>query len=397
MIRVVNLKDYKKASPKETLIKVDRSSILGNPYPMKNEADRDNVCDMYNQYFDALLMSDKPKAREFKLALDEIMYAAGAGLDVALGCWCAPKRCHADTIKCHIESRMNRKVEPMDYNIGDLLEVIEPCGFEVGKQLEVTGLYNFRDDVIIDGVAVMSKETVNRCFKLIKKAEIDTSSQNCTYFEQDFCDGEHCPGIDNCMKDFSDLSNAFGESAEFCSGCGKSYACNQIEEFCNNCKQIIGGKTMFRELKGDMMKLMTTGSYDAICILTNGFVKKDGACVMGRGIALSFKNLIPEIPYILGNGIKAHGNRVLLLGTYSTAKEPIKIFSFPTKHRWDEDADLEVIKKSCHQMVEQADKRELKNILIGRMGAGNGRLNWETQVKPVVSGILDSRFIVCTF
>lgn len=47
-----------------------------------------------------------------------------------------------------------------------------------------------------------------------------------------------------------------------------------------------------------------------ICITTNGFVKRNGRCVMGRGIALQARNRFQNLDLALGNVIKSFGNNV---------------------------------------------------------------------------------------
>ena len=57
MIRIVNLKNYK-LNENEVLFKVDRSTCLGNPYPMKSEEFRNYVCDSYIEYFTNILLNN---------------------------------------------------------------------------------------------------------------------------------------------------------------------------------------------------------------------------------------------------------------------------------------------------------------------------------------------------
>ena len=63
---------------------VDRGTDWGNPFVMRNETDRDRVCDLYEQY--AL----------WRLTVDPNWLIPLRGSSLA--CWCAPKRCHADTL-----------------------------------------------------------------------------------------------------------------------------------------------------------------------------------------------------------------------------------------------------------------------------------------------------------
>lgn len=97
MIRIVNLRSYS-LKENEVLIKVDRSSILGNPFYMKYESMRNTVCEQYDTYFKNKVQTDDNFMRE----LNRIKELAKT-YDIALACWCYPKRCHAETIKTYIE------------------------------------------------------------------------------------------------------------------------------------------------------------------------------------------------------------------------------------------------------------------------------------------------------
>lgn len=128
-----------------------------------------------------------------------------------------------------------------------------------------------------------------------------------------------------------------------------------------------------------------------LAITTNGTVKKDGACVMGRGIAREAAEKFPELPYRLGNYLNRYGNRCFNLGIW----ENYRLVSFPVKHNWWEKADISLIECSARQLVEMAVKFNWERIFLPRPGCGNGGLKWE-QVKPVLENVLDDRFVVCT-
>jgi hypothetical protein len=70
---------------------------------MKTPDMRDYVCDMYQAFFDKE-MRDKADLR-FHEYLGQILAAARQG-NVALGCWCAPLRCHGETIKAWLEAQI---------------------------------------------------------------------------------------------------------------------------------------------------------------------------------------------------------------------------------------------------------------------------------------------------
>ena len=81
-----------------------RGSALGNPFNMSHESQRDSVCDRYELWFTEMVITSRGDSPFFK-RLDRIVKAAKEG-DVNLGCFCAPKRCHCDTIKAYVDQRL---------------------------------------------------------------------------------------------------------------------------------------------------------------------------------------------------------------------------------------------------------------------------------------------------
>jgi len=154
-----------------------------------------------------------------------------------------------------------------------------------------------------------------------------------------------------------------------------------------------------------------------IVITTNGFVKKDGSCVMGRGCAKEATIRYPNIEYMLGMAIKQFGNCVIYLGIMPDSKH---LFSFPVKpitivnngtnvvkHMaakfkigetvpgWAAKADLSLIRKSAIELKHMVDTLGFQEVYMPRPGCGAGELDWRKEVKPILEEILDDRFIVC--
>lgn len=107
MITIKNLRREKPTNPWD--VKVDRSSILGNPFVMKGESQRDSVCELYEKEFMRKLSNTYTNDKSdngFSRELDRLcgLYKEYGKLN--LFCWCAPKRCHAETIKKHIEDNV---------------------------------------------------------------------------------------------------------------------------------------------------------------------------------------------------------------------------------------------------------------------------------------------------
>lgn len=65
-------------------IRIDRQTNWGNPFVMVDITDRDRVCDLFAQY------------ATWRLTVDPHWLDPLRGKDLA--CWCAPRRCHGDTL-----------------------------------------------------------------------------------------------------------------------------------------------------------------------------------------------------------------------------------------------------------------------------------------------------------
>ena len=138
-----------------------------------------------------------------------------------------------------------------------------------------------------------------------------------------------------------------------------------------------------KEIKGD---LWTTPA-DIIVITTNGYINKKGEAVMGRGCALQAKTKYPVVARWLGKNIEEHGNHVFNLGIHDGKN----IYSFPVKHNWWEEADIELIKRSCKELAGRIEKWH--KVLLPRPGCGNGKLKWE-DVKKAIAPLLPDNVLV---
>lgn len=146
------------------------------------------------------------------------------------------------------------------------------------------------------------------------------------------------------------------------------------------------------EVFGDIWELAADNKASAIAITTNGFVKKNGNAVMGRGIALEAAQRYPGIESDLGDLLFTAGNEVWLIATDETYK--FDVLTLPVKYNWWEKADIELIKKSIRRLVDFTDNSKYNLVLIPRPGCGNGKLKWE-DVKPIIEPYLDDRFWIC--
>lgn len=79
--------------PGVTRVYVGRPSPLGNPFPMRSEADRNLVVHQYHEW----LRKQYRSCGRVRDELERLLVIAQAG-PLELVCWCAPLACHADVI-----------------------------------------------------------------------------------------------------------------------------------------------------------------------------------------------------------------------------------------------------------------------------------------------------------
>lgn len=120
-------------------------------------------------------------------------------------------------------------------------------------------------------------------------------------------------------------------------------------------------------------------------ITTNGDVRADGACVMGRGCAREAAQKWPKLPRELGAIIRSKGNRVHYFNQYS-------LFTFPVKRHWQERARLDLIKQSIMDFRILTHNVEATYVLP-RPGCGNGQRTWD-EVKPLLVDLPDNVFVI---
>lgn len=136
-----------------------------------------------------------------------------------------------------------------------------------------------------------------------------------------------------------------------------------------------------KEIIGDLW------TFENKCITTNGMLTKQGLAIMGKGIALEARLRHPDLPYILGQLIKEKGNHVYFL--------KIGYISFPTKNDWKNNSSLELIERSCIELIDLVNDPwyQITEVVLPKPGCGNGGLDWKV-VKPILEKYLDDRFSV---
>ena len=106
--------------------------------------------------------------------------------------------------------------------------------------------------------------------------------------------------------------------------------------------------------------------------------------VMGKGIALQFKQKFPQNFDIYKKACEKNELKVgKLLITESNSLFFKYIINFPTKKHWRNPSKYEYIEEGLINLIENIKKLNIKSIAIPPLGAGNGKLEWE-KVKKIL-------------
>ena len=110
--------------------------------------------------------------------------------------------------------------------------------------------------------------------------------------------------------------------------------------------------------------------------------------VMGKGIALKFKRIYPEMFEAYRNHCE-RGN--LKIGQLFLYKTPNKwILNFPTKKHWRNPSREEYIEAGLKKLRDRCAEMGITSIAFPELGCGNGELDFEKQVRPLMERHLAS-------
>ena len=102
-VLIFNMHNIKPTQPWD--FRIDRHTILGNPYVIAPNMTRVRACYEYDVYFKKKVESDT----RFKKKLDKMIEAAIKYHQLNLFFWCSPQACHGLTIKRYIEQELKAK------------------------------------------------------------------------------------------------------------------------------------------------------------------------------------------------------------------------------------------------------------------------------------------------
>jgi len=123
-------------------------------------------------------------------------------------------------------------------------------------------------------------------------------------------------------------------------------------------------------------------------------VNTDG--IMGKGIALQFKNLFPHNFKVYAKACKDKEigiGKLLVTEEESLLGGKKMIINFPTKTSWRKPSEYSYIEEGLKDLVNIIEAKKIKSIAIPPLGAGNGGLDWN-KVKEILERYLTA--VECT-
>jgi len=108
--------------------------------------------------------------------------------------------------------------------------------------------------------------------------------------------------------------------------------------------------------------------------------------VMGKGIALQFKNMFPNNFKIYANACKSGDvkiGKLLVTEEVTLLKGKKIIINFPTKTNWRLPSEYSYIEEGIAELIKIINDKNIKSIAIPPLGSGNGGLDWN-KVKVIL-------------
>jgi O-acetyl-ADP-ribose deacetylase (regulator of RNase III) len=132
---------------------------------------------------------------------------------------------------------------------------------------------------------------------------------------------------------------------------------------------------MFDSTRGDLLKADAEALVNTVnCV-----------GVMGKGVALQFKQAYPENFRVYEQACKKDlikPGKVLVVPTMGLGN-PRYIINFPTKVHWKGKSKLEYIESGLEDLARQIRAHGIQSIAIPPLGCGNGGLDWR-DVEPLI-------------
>lgn len=121
--------------------------------------------------------------------------------------------------------------------------------------------------------------------------------------------------------------------------------------------------------------------------------------IMGRGIALQFKNAFPDNFKAYERACQAEQVQPGRMFVFENNRlhQPKYVINFPTKRHWKGKSRMEDIDSGLQALVREVQDRKIRSIAIPPLGSGLGGLNWSdvrSHIEAVLQAIPDVKITV---
>jgi O-acetyl-ADP-ribose deacetylase (regulator of RNase III) len=138
---------------------------------------------------------------------------------------------------------------------------------------------------------------------------------------------------------------------------------------------------MIRYTSGDILRAGTEALVNTV----------NSVGVMGRGVALQFKQAFPANFKAYAAACKGGEMQPGRMFVYDTGElgPPRYIINFPTKRHWRGKSRIEDIRSGLDALVAEIRRLGIRSVAIPPLGSGLGGLDW-AQVRPLIEGALSA-------
>ncbi|MEX2205391.1 MAG: macro domain-containing protein [Myxococcota bacterium] len=113
--------------------------------------------------------------------------------------------------------------------------------------------------------------------------------------------------------------------------------------------------------------------------------------VMGKGVALMFRDAFPESAKAYQKACARHEVRVgrVLVTENHALLDPRWILHFPTKKHWRHPSRMEWIREGLKDLVRVVRARKIRSLALPPLGCGNGGLEWSEVRREIESALAE--------
>lgn len=111
--------------------------------------------------------------------------------------------------------------------------------------------------------------------------------------------------------------------------------------------------------------------------------------IMGSGLAMAMRNRIQGLHHYYKNQCEEGLIDVGVCTTYKIPNRDQQVLLFPSKKHWKEDSKIEDIESGLKHLVENIETLGITELAMVPVGCGLGKLDYNTEVKPLLYKYLD--------